>query len=83
VTGEPVVDWRGVEIEPGATVIYATSLGSAKYTVEGIVCSPVMTRGGGHVRVKVCRISHRFYRANLGTIVRVAPEHITVLSPPA
>lgn len=77
-----VVDWRGRPIEPGALVVYASEY-AGKCMVEGYVLAENHLTLTGLVRVEIVAVSRGGNHWQIGTTVRVSPEHLTVLATPA
>lgn len=76
---EPLLDARGVQIEPGDAVIYGFAVGRSVAMCEGVVVAEagkVSLTQSGRVRIRVVR---RSYSSGEKPVVDVAPDRIVVL----
>lgn len=78
MTTEPVTDWRGTPITPGALVVYGAPVGRSIAMVEAVVATPMLTPSG-RIWLDVIRRSYGQSGTEVGK-VHVGADRLTVVT---
>ncbi len=72
-------DWRGVDITPGATVIYGAGIGRSIALVEArVTLDEVIATASGKIRLEVIRRAYGGWSEH-GLSVKVGPDRLTIV----
>lgn len=75
---DPVTDWRGTPITPGALVVYGAPVGRSIAMVEATVATPMLTPSG-RIWLDVVRRSYGHIGTEVGK-VHVGADRLTVVT---